>query len=84
MVLEKRWLYSIGNRAEIRPLEKGRKSSEMTLPVLSNKESSLITEVSICLALLLGVFLLASLPIDESPFCLGSCSCLLLLCLVLQ
>ena len=25
MVLEKRWLFSIGNGAEIRPLEKGRK-----------------------------------------------------------
>ena len=30
MVLEKRWLFSIGNGAEIRPLEKGRKCSVMT------------------------------------------------------
>ena len=26
---EKRWLFSIGNGADVRPLEKGRKSSEL-------------------------------------------------------
>ena len=30
MVLGKRWLFSIANEAEIRPLEKGRKSPEST------------------------------------------------------
>ena len=30
MVLEKRWLFSVGNGAEIRPLEKGRKCSVMS------------------------------------------------------
>ena len=29
MVLGKRWLFSIGNGAEIRPLEKGRKGPEL-------------------------------------------------------
>ena len=38
IVLEKRWLFSIGNGAEIQPLEMGRKSPEDSLvrPCLHN------------------------------------------------
>ena len=46
MVLGKRWLFSIGNGAEIRPLKMGRKSPDATLYSISS-ESSLFAKISI-------------------------------------
>ena len=37
MVLGKRWLFSIGNGAEIRPLEMGRTSPEGPFPAILGK-----------------------------------------------
>ena len=39
MVLGEKWLFSVGNGAIIRPLEKGRKSPGFVLASLSNKQT---------------------------------------------
>ena len=56
MVLGKRWLFLIGNVAEIRPLEKGRKSPDLSHDIVCGSDITPCIKIDKLLVVYIHVF----------------------------